>query len=126
MQFKGQDEVRQDAVMQQVFEMTNRLLKRDRKTNQRKLQFRTYVVIPLAQQSGIIEFVGNTSAIGDWLKPAHIRFVFRASPLTIDIARTTTFRPTSSARTLTNCRRRIGHRPRLCRCGNSRWATSSQ
>lgn len=59
--------------MQQVFEMSNRLLTRDRKANQRKLHFRTYVVIPLALQSGIIEFVGNTSAIGDWLKPAHIR-----------------------------------------------------
>lgn len=75
MQFKGEDEVRQDAVMQQVFEMTNRLLQRDRKTHQRKLHFRTYTVIPLAKQSGIIQFVGNTSPIGDWLKSAHIRYV---------------------------------------------------
>lgn len=73
MQFKGDDEVRQDAVMEQVFEMTNRLLARDRRASARNLKFRTYTVVCLANRSGIIEFVGNTQAIGDWLKDAHIR-----------------------------------------------------
>jgi ataxia telangiectasia mutated family protein len=72
-QFKAEDEVRQDAVMEQVFDMTNRLLKRDRKANIRNLAFRTYTVIPLHSKTGIIEFVGNTQAIGDWLKDAHSR-----------------------------------------------------
>ncbi|KAL7420991.1 Serine/threonine-protein kinase tel1 [Cryptotrichosporon argae] len=72
--FKGNDEVRQDAVMEQVFEMTNGLLRRDRKTATRNLRFRTYNVIPLANKTGIIEFVGGTMAIGDWLKDAHTRY----------------------------------------------------
>ena len=71
--FKGEDEVRQDAVMEQVFEMSNTLLSRDRNTRQRNLRFRTYNVIPLAQKTGIMEFVGASMGIGDWLKPAHQR-----------------------------------------------------
>ena len=72
--FKGEDELRQDAVMEQVFGMSNKLLERDRKTKMRGLRFRTYVVIPLAQKTGIMEFVGDSQAIGDWLKPAHGRY----------------------------------------------------
>ncbi|KAL1411153.1 Serine/threonine-protein kinase tel1 [Vanrija albida] len=72
--FKGDDEVRQDAVMEQVFELTNRLLQRDRRAAARNLTFRTYTVVPLAERSGIIEFVGNTMAIGEWLKDAHSRY----------------------------------------------------
>lgn len=60
--------------MEQVFEMTNRLLQRDRRTSIRNLKFRTYHVVHLANRSGIIQFVGNTIAIGDWLKPAHTRY----------------------------------------------------
>lgn len=71
--FKGDDELRQDAVMEQVFEMSNKLLTRDRRTKARDLRFRTYKVIPLARKTGIMEFVGNSQAIGDWLKPAHTR-----------------------------------------------------
>ncbi|KLT40283.1 hypothetical protein CC85DRAFT_157894 [Cutaneotrichosporon oleaginosum] len=72
--FKGEDDVRQDAVMEQVFEMTNRLLQRDRRASARSLTFRTYNVVNLANRSGIIQFVGNTTAIGDWLKDAHQRY----------------------------------------------------
>lgn len=59
--------------MEQVFELSNKLLSRDRRTKDRKLCYRTYMVVPLAQQTGIMEFVGNSTAIGDWLKPAHHR-----------------------------------------------------
>jgi ataxia telangiectasia mutated family protein len=70
---KGDDDTRQDAVMEQVFDMTNNLLRRDRKTKARDLKFRTYVVVPLANKSGIIQFVEDTMPIGDWLKNAHIK-----------------------------------------------------
>lgn len=73
LQFKGDDELRQDAVMEQVFEMTNRILSRDRKTKARSLRFRTYAVIPLPNRSGVMEFVGDSQAIGEYLKPAHIK-----------------------------------------------------
>jgi ataxia telangiectasia mutated family protein len=72
--FKGDDEIRQDAIMEQVFGMTNNILKRDRQTKARRLNFRTYVVIPLANKTGIIEFCAEGIALGDWLKPAHDRY----------------------------------------------------
>jgi ataxia telangiectasia mutated family protein len=61
--------------MEQVFEMTNKILVRDRQTKARNLLFRTYVVIPLPRRSGLMEFVGDSQAIGEWLKPAHERYV---------------------------------------------------
>lgn len=73
VQHKGEDDVRQDAVMEQVFSMSNRLLSRDRKSKQRELRFRTYVVIPFPEKTGVMEFVGDGMAIGDWLKAAHAR-----------------------------------------------------
>lgn len=103
-QFKAEDEVRQDAVMEQVFDMTNRLLSRDRKTNLRNLTFRTYTVVPLAFKTGIIEFVGHTTAIGDWLKEAHTRWVYRSCSLMTDIAREPTYRRTLCARDCIRCR----------------------
>jgi ataxia telangiectasia mutated family protein len=72
--FKGRDEVRQDAVMEQVFEIANKMLREDRQTKRRSLRYRTYVVIPLAQETGIIEFVAGGQSIGEWLKPAHSRY----------------------------------------------------
>ena len=65
--------------MEQVFEMSNKLLTRDRKTRERNLRFRTYVVIPLAKKTGIMEFVGDSQAIGEWLKPAHNRYAHLAT-----------------------------------------------
>jgi ataxia telangiectasia mutated family protein len=71
--FKGDDETRQDAVLGQVFGIANKILADDRQTKTRNLRFRTYVVIPLAHKSGILEFVAGQS-IGDYLKPAHDRY----------------------------------------------------
>jgi len=61
--------------MEQVFEMTNRILSRDRKTKARDLRFRRYTVIPLPNRSGVMEFVGDSMAIGEYLKPAHTKSV---------------------------------------------------
>ena len=41
---KGKDDLRQDAVMQQVFEMVNKLLKENPQTRKRELRIRTYKV----------------------------------------------------------------------------------
>ncbi|KAK8844109.1 hypothetical protein IAR55_006903 [Kwoniella newhampshirensis] len=72
--FKAEDEVRQDAVMEQVFTMTNDLLSRDRRAKERKLRFRTYNVVPFPDKTGVIEFVEGTNSIGGILKPFHERF----------------------------------------------------
>ncbi|EPX70978.1 ATM checkpoint kinase [Schizosaccharomyces octosporus yFS286] len=67
----GNDDLRQDAVMEQVFEQVNGFLKNYRSTMQRKLSMRTYKVIPLALKTGVIEWVLNTVPLADYLDPAH-------------------------------------------------------
>jgi ataxia telangiectasia mutated family protein len=70
---KGNDDVRQDAVMEQVFHRVNQLLKTDRETRKRNLSMRTYRVIPLRPLVGLIEFVSNSITFSDYLKGAHER-----------------------------------------------------
>eukprot|EP00731_Ephydatia_muelleri_P031937 Em0023g444a len=64
---KGKDDLRQDAVMQQVFILVNRLLVREPVTRKRKLSIRTYKVIPLSQRSGIVEWCEGTVPLGFYL-----------------------------------------------------------
>ncbi|XP_029458325.1 serine-protein kinase ATM [Rhinatrema bivittatum] len=64
---KGRDDLRQDAVMQQVFQMCNLLLHRNTETRKRKLTIRTYKVIPLSQRSGVLEWCTGTLPIGEYL-----------------------------------------------------------
>ncbi|KAJ1651549.1 Serine/threonine-protein kinase tel1 [Dispira simplex] len=71
---KGQDDLRQDAVLQQLFELVNTLLIRHRTTRQRQLQVRTYKVIPLTPRSGVLQWVTNTLPLGNWLSEAHPRY----------------------------------------------------
>ncbi|KAI5846484.1 hypothetical protein DFP73DRAFT_546051 [Morchella snyderi] len=75
MLFKGgPDDLRQDAIMEQVFEQVSNLLKKNRTTRQRNLSIRTYKVVPLTHDTGIIEFVPNTIPLHDFLIPAHERY----------------------------------------------------
>ena len=71
---KGEDEIRQDAIMSQVFKVVNSLMERrrpdaDRKTGPRslyhQLRMATYNVVPLSPASGVLEWVENTTAFGD-------------------------------------------------------------
>lgn len=77
MQFKGEgnDDLRQDAVMEQVFDLVNMVLRNDRETAKRNLRVRGYKVIPLAAQAGVLEFVGNTIPLASWLVSSHRRYV---------------------------------------------------
>lgn len=61
---KGKDDLRQDAVMQQVFGLMNNLL---RTSTSDKLQIRTFKVVPLSQRSGILEWCVNTEPISEFL-----------------------------------------------------------
>ena len=61
---KGMDDLRQDAVMQQVFSLTNQLLDQDRETRKYNLRIRTYKIVPLSQRSGILEWCSDTQPIG--------------------------------------------------------------
>ena len=44
---KGKDDLRQDAVMQQIFQMVNVLLQAEPETQKRQLHIRTYKVLTL-------------------------------------------------------------------------------
>ena len=57
--------------MEQVFEQVSNLLQAQQATRQRSLGIRTYKVLPLTANSGIIEFVSNTIPLHDYLLPAH-------------------------------------------------------
>lgn len=70
----GSDDLRQDAIMEQVFEVVSSLLQTNRLTRQRKLNIRTYKVIPLDATSGAIEFVQNTLPLNDFLRGAHPKY----------------------------------------------------
>ncbi|KAG7194927.1 Serine/threonine-protein kinase tel1 [Scheffersomyces spartinae] len=72
MLFKhGSDDLRQDSIMEQVFSKVNLFLIANKETRKRNLRIRTYNAIPLGPKSGIIEFVNNTAALIDILKPLH-------------------------------------------------------
>ncbi|KAI8265028.1 Serine/threonine-protein kinase TEL1 [Colletotrichum sp. SAR 10_98] len=70
----GNDDLRQDAIMEQVFAAVSSLLKLHRSTRQRNLGIRTYKVLPLTSASGLIEFVPNTIPLHEFLMPAHERY----------------------------------------------------
>ncbi|KAK1751562.1 hypothetical protein QBC47DRAFT_390396 [Echria macrotheca] len=70
----GNDDLRQDAIMEQVFAAVSELLKLHRMTRQRNLGIRTYKVLPLTSSSGLIEFVPDTIPLHEYLMPAHERY----------------------------------------------------
>jgi ataxia telangiectasia mutated family protein len=75
---KGGDDMRQDAVMEQVFDFVNTTFMQNDETRRRNLRIRTYKVVPTTPQTGILEWVQNTTAIGSYLTDkdtgAHSRF----------------------------------------------------
>ncbi|KAJ8978034.1 hypothetical protein NQ317_013562 [Molorchus minor] len=72
---KGKDDLRQDAVMQQVFSIMNSLLATNKQT--RHLLIRTYKIVPLSMRSGVLEWLDDCITIGEYLvgldKPGRIR-----------------------------------------------------
>ncbi|KAI5301328.1 Serine/threonine-protein kinase tel1 [Ascosphaera atra] len=68
----GNDDLRQDQIMEQVFEQVSGLLREHRDTRQRQLAIRTYKVVPITANTGVIEFVQNTIPLNDYLLPAHV------------------------------------------------------
>ncbi|KAF2848137.1 hypothetical protein T440DRAFT_556925 [Plenodomus tracheiphilus IPT5] len=70
----GNDDLRQDAIMEQVFDQVSRLLKNHTATRIRNLGIRTYKVLPLSTRSGLMEFVQNTVPLHLWVMPAHEKY----------------------------------------------------
>lgn len=67
----GTDDLRQDAIMEQVFDKVNLLFQKDYECLKRKLRVRTYKVIPLGFGTGVIEFVDNSIPLNDILRNLH-------------------------------------------------------
>jgi len=67
------DDVRSDAIMMQVFETMNTLLSRDPRARRRALHIRTYRVLPLTPESGVLEFVENTRNLSGLLVASNDR-----------------------------------------------------
>jgi ataxia telangiectasia mutated family protein len=63
---KGRDDLRQDTVMEQVFDVVNHL-PRQTSSETHALSIRTYKVIPLNASSGTIEWIHNAISFGDYL-----------------------------------------------------------
>lgn len=75
IQYKsGSDDLRQDAIMEQVFAQVTDLLQISKATRQRQLRIRTYNVVPLDASSGAIEFCQPTMPLNDVLIRAHERY----------------------------------------------------
>jgi ataxia telangiectasia mutated family protein len=64
---KQNDDLRQDAVLSKIFSICNILLEKDADTRSAKATIRTYKVIPLSPQTGLLEWIENTLPIGDFL-----------------------------------------------------------
>ena len=64
---KGKDDLRQDAVMQQVFQAMNHFLRMDEEARKRRLRIRTYKVVPLSRRSGILQWCQNTMPLQVYL-----------------------------------------------------------
>lgn len=65
------DDLRQDSIMEQVFKQVNKILASKKDTRKRGLRIRTYEVIPLGPQAGLIEFVANSMSLHEILCRLH-------------------------------------------------------
>ncbi|KAG0669707.1 Serine/threonine-protein kinase tel1 [Maudiozyma exigua] len=65
------DDLRQDAIMEQVFTQVNNILFQNEELRKAKLRIRTYKVIPLGPRAGIIEFVNNSVSLHQVLQEYH-------------------------------------------------------
>ncbi|KAF8094951.1 hypothetical protein N665_0348s0034 [Sinapis alba] len=63
----GNDDLRQDAVMEQFFGLVNTFLHNNRDTWKRRLAVRTYKVVPFTPSAGVLEWVDGTIPLGDYL-----------------------------------------------------------
>ncbi|KAG6746015.1 hypothetical protein POTOM_050526 [Populus tomentosa] len=63
----GNDDLRQDAVMEQFFGLVNTFLQNNRDTWKRRLGVRTYKVVPFTPSAGVLEWVNGTFPLGEYL-----------------------------------------------------------
>ncbi|XP_057837480.1 serine/threonine-protein kinase ATR isoform X2 [Cryptomeria japonica] len=69
---KPKDDLRKDARMMEFTTMINRLLSKEPKSRRRKLYIRTFAVIPLTEDCGIVEWVPHTRGLRHILQDLYI------------------------------------------------------
>ena len=67
------EDIRQDAVMQQLFGTINKFLRADPQSRTRRLRIRTYQVVPTTFMTGVLERVESCISFGQYLGEAHAR-----------------------------------------------------
>eukprot|EP01117_Protostelium_nocturnum_P016014 TRINITY_DN6263_c0_g1_i1.p1 TRINITY_DN6263_c0_g1~~TRINITY_DN6263_c0_g1_i1.p1 ORF type:complete len:1383 (+),score=565.02 TRINITY_DN6263_c0_g1_i1:228-4151(+) len=70
---KPKDDLRRDCRMMEFNTIINKLLKKNPACRKRNLKIRTYSVVPLNEESGIIEWVENTSTMRSILQPYYAK-----------------------------------------------------
>lgn len=60
---KPKDDLRKDARLMEFNSLVNTILQRDPESRRRRLRIRTYAVIPLNEECGLLEWVKNTSGL---------------------------------------------------------------
>ena len=64
---KSNDDLRQDAVMQQFFALVNHLLASDAASATRRLRMATYHAVAFSGDCGLVQWVTNTVSLNDYL-----------------------------------------------------------
>lgn len=64
---KSNDDLRQDAVMQQYFALVNHLLASDAASATRRLRMATYHAVAFSGDCGLVQWVTNTISLNDYL-----------------------------------------------------------
>ncbi|ODO06790.1 hypothetical protein I350_04149 [Cryptococcus amylolentus CBS 6273] len=71
---KPHDDLRKDARLMDLNSMINKLLKRASESRKRQLYVRTYAVMPLNEECGLLEWVANTAPFKSILEKCYARY----------------------------------------------------
>ncbi|KAJ2744545.1 hypothetical protein GGI20_002889 [Coemansia sp. BCRC 34301] len=78
---KGKDDLRQDAIIQQLFHVINRFMRSagarafgSASSAVSSLHIRTYQVVPLTKRCGVLQWVDNTMPFGTWFQGREKRY----------------------------------------------------
>ncbi|KAJ2025186.1 Serine/threonine-protein kinase tel1, partial [Coemansia sp. S85] len=81
---KGKDDLRQDAIIQQLFHVINRFMRSSgagsagsaclASSAPSSLRLRTYQVVPLTKRRGVLQWVDNTMPFGTWFQSREKRY----------------------------------------------------
>ncbi|OCF42201.1 serine/threonine-protein kinase ATR [Kwoniella heveanensis CBS 569] len=71
---KPHDDLRKDARLMDLNSMINKLLKSATESRRRQLYIRTYAVMPLNEECGLLEWVANTYALKGILEKGYARY----------------------------------------------------